>query len=229
MTACYSDHPDCCIICMTEVQDKEILMTLDPNNDVYTGDLATLNMRKHAWAKAEASTAKFRVAQWVVLAVGFACIIFFMFRTMDENTALGQLPLHLSIWITAIAAMLVARQGKRTSQQPFAGFHMARFEVDDDTVYYVYQQGMSLRTYYIKDKNIKKIYRDDEAGVLLIEGNATLNIQSRKNETEQKTEKFYALVPFDKYDLDDLLQPYRKKVVNADGKLRGRYSEEFLN
>lgn len=201
-------------------------MTLDPNNDMYTGDLHTLNMRKHAWAKAEKAAEKYRVAQWIVLAIGFVCIIFFMFRTMDETTTMGQLPLHLSIWITAIAAMLVARQGKRISQQPFAGYHSAHFEVDDDTLYYVYQQGMSLRTYYIKDKDIRKIHRDDDAGVLLIEGNALLNIRSRSKETEQKLDKFYALVPFDKYDLDDLLKPYRKKVVNANGKLRGRYSEE---
>jgi hypothetical protein len=87
---------------------------------------------------------------------------------------------------------------------------------------------MTLRTYYIKDKAIKKIWRDDKVGVLLIEGDATVNIQSRRGETEEQVSEFYALVPFDKYDLDDLLQPYGKKVKKADGELRLRYSEKYL-
>jgi hypothetical protein len=105
---------------------------------------------------------------------------------------------------------------------------MAHFEVDDDTVYYQYQKGLSLRTYYIKDKDIKKIYRDDEAGVILIEGDATVNVQTRKSETEEKVSEFYALLSFDKYDLDDLLQPYKNKVKRVDGKLREKYSEEHM-
>ena len=110
------------------------------------------------------------------------------------------------------------------SQDPFNGFHNARFEVSDDTVYYVYQQGMKLKTYYIRDAQIKKIIRDDEAGVLCIEGKATLNTQTRDSETEENLDKFYALVPFDKYELDDLLAPYKKKVVKSDGKLRESFN-----
>ena len=105
---------------------------------------------------------------------------------------------------------------------------MAHFEADDDTVYYQFQKGMTLQTYYIKDKDIKKIYRDDEAGVLLIEGDATINVQTRNNESEHSVSEFYALVPFDKYDLDDLLAPYKKKVKKVDGTLRARYSGEHL-
>lgn len=141
---------------------------------------------------------------------------------------MSQLPLHITIWVTALVVILISRQGKKVSEQPFSGFHMARFEVDDDTVYYIFQKSMSLQTYYIKDKDIRKIYRDDEAGVLRIEGEATLNIQTRKNETQQKVTDFFALVPFDKYDLDDLLKPYKKKVVNVNGKLRSVYTEEFI-
>ena len=33
-----------------------------------------------------------------------------------------------------------------------------------------------------------------------------------------------ALVPFDKYELDDLLAPYKRKVVKADGKLRENFN-----
>jgi len=203
-------------------------MKLDPGNDIYQGDLTTLNKNKQAWSSAEVSSARYRYASWAVVAIGFVCIIFAYTKVRGGTTSMSQLPLHLSIWITAILAILTARRGKKVSEKPFAGFHMAHFEADDDTVYYQFQKGMTLQTYYIKDKNIKKIYRDDEAGVLLIEGDATVNVQTRKDESEHSVSEFYALVPFDKYDLDDLLAPYKKKVKKADGTLRDKYSEEHL-
>ena len=203
-------------------------MKLNPDNDIYQGDLTTLNRYKQAWSSAEESSARYRTAAWVVVAVGFLCIIYVYTRVRGGTTTMSQLPLHIAIWVTALLAIFVSKRGKKVSEQPFAGFHMAHFEVDDDTVYYQFQKGMSLRTYYIKDKDIKKIYRDDPAGVLLIEGPAKLNIQTRKNETEEDVSEFYALVPFDNYDLDDLLAPYKKKVKKADGTLRDKYSEEHL-
>ena len=189
-------------------------MTLDPNNDIYQGDLATLNTNKRAWETAEKGSAIYRTLSWVIVAVGFVCIVYVALKVRGGTTTASQLPLHASIWITAILAMLVSRQGKRRSQQPFASFHMAHFEVDDDTVYYQYQKGMTLQTYYIKDKDIKKIYRDD--------------IRTRSGESDVEVSEFYALLPFDKFDLDDLLAPYKKKVVNADGKLREKYTEDHL-
>ena len=203
-------------------------MTLNPDNDIYQGDLATLNRNKQAWSSADDTSARFRIAAWVVVAIGFLCIIYVYTRVRGGTTTMSQLPLHISIWVTALLAIFVSKRGKKISERPFAGFHMAHFEADDDTVYYQYQKGMSLRTYYIKDKNIKKIYRDDSAGVLLIEGDAAINIQTRKGETEENVSEFYALVPFDKYDLDDLLAPYKKKVKKADGELRERFTEKSM-
>ena len=203
-------------------------MTLNPDNDIYQGDLATLNKNKQAWSSAEDSSAKYRYASWAIVAVGFICIIFIYTKVRGGTTTMSQLPMHIAIWVTALAAIFVSKRGKKVSEQPFAGFHMAHFEVDDDTVYYQYQKGMTLCTYYIKDKDIKKIYRDDKAGVILIEGDAVINVQTRKDETEQSVNEFYALVPFDKYDLDDLLAPYKKKVKKADGELRAKFSQEHL-
>ena len=164
-------------------------MKLNPDNDIYQGDLTTLNRYKQAWSSAEESSARYRTAAWVVVAVGFLCIIYVYTRVRGGTTTMSQLPLHIAIWVTALLAIFVSKRGKKVSEQPFAGFHMAHFEADDDTVYYQFQKGMSLRTYYIKDKDIKKIYRDDPAGVLLIEGPAKLNIQTRKNETEDRADK----------------------------------------
>ena len=203
-------------------------MTLNPENDIYQGNLPMLNTRKHAWAAGDSSSRIFTILSWVIVIAGFVCIVYVYTKVKDGTTTMSQLPLHLSIWITALLAIFVSRHGKKRSQQPFFGFHMAHFEADDDTVYYQFQKGMTLRTYYIKDNDIRKIYRDDEAGVLLIEGPAKLSIQRRKSETEEDVSEFYALVPFDKYDLDDMLAPYKRKVSKADGKLRQKYSEEHL-
>ena len=197
-------------------------MKLDPNNDVYPGDLGILNARKHKWAKGANKGFGFKIASYGILAAGLAVIISVALRTQGAESS--QLPVHLTIWTVAALTFIVSRRGKRMSQDPFNGFHNARFEVSDDTVYYVYQQGMKLKTYYIRDAQIKKIIRDDEAGVLCIEGKATLNTQTRDSETEENLDKFYALVPFDKYELDDLLAPYKRKVVKADGKLREEYN-----
>ena len=197
-------------------------MKLDPNNDVYPGDLGILNARKHKWAKGTNKGFGFKIASYVILAAGLVVIISVALRTQGAESS--QLPVHLTIWTVAALTFIVSRRGKRMSQDPFNGFHNARFEVSDDTVYYVYQQGMKLKTYYIRDAQIKKIIRDDEAGVLCIEGKATVNIQTRDSETEESLDKFYALVPFDKYELDDLLAPYKRKVVKADGKLRENFN-----
>ena len=197
-------------------------MKLDPNNDVYPGDLGILNARKHKWAKGTKKGFGFKIASYVILAAGLVAII--KVALMTQGAESSQLPVHLTIWTVAALTFIVSRRGKRMSQDPFNGFHNARFEVSDDTVYYVYQQGMKLKTYYIRDAQIKKIRRDDESGVLCIEGKASLNIQTRDSETEESLDKFYALVPFDKYELDDLLAPYKRKVVKADGKLREEYN-----
>jgi hypothetical protein len=197
-------------------------MKLDPNNDVYPGDLGILNARKHKWAKGTKKGFGFKIASYVILAAGLVAII--KVALMTQGAESSQLPVHLTIWTVAALTFIAARRGKRMSQDPFNGFHNARFEVSDDTVYYVYQQGMKLKTYYIRDAQIKKIIRDDEAGVLCIEGKATLNTQTRDSETEENLDKFYALVPFDKYELDDLLAPYKKKVVKSDGKLRESFN-----
>ena len=197
-------------------------MKLDSNNDVYPGDLGILNARKHKWAKGTKKGYGFKIASYGILAAGLVVIISVALRTQGAESS--QLPVHLTIWTVAALTFIVSRRGKRMSQDPFNGFHNARFEVSDDTVYYVYQQGMKLKTYYIRDAQIKKIIRDDEAGVLCIEGKATLNTQTRDSETEENLDKFYALVPFDKYELDDLLAPYKKKVVKSDGKLRESFN-----
>ena len=200
-------------------------MKLDPNNDVYPGDLSILNIKKQEWAKGEEKSKVFTILSFAILIAGLITMII-VNNKYGGTTMMSQMPLHVTIWTTALLAFLAARKGKQLSQAPFFGFHDARFETDDDTLYYRFQKGMTLRTDIIKDKDVKKIIRDDDWGVILIEGDAVINIERRKGETEETVSEFYALVPFDKYDLDDLLQPYGKKVKTANGTLRQKYIDE---
>ncbi len=200
-------------------------MKLDPHNDVYPGDLSILNIRKQDWAKGEERSKIYTTISFVIIILGLIAMIIVNSKT-GGSTMMSQLPLHITIWTTALLTFLFARKGKQLSQAPFYGFHDARFETDDDTMYYRFQKGMTLRTYIIKDKDVKKIIRDDDWGVICITGDAVVNIERRGGETEEKVDEFYALVPFDKYDLDDLLKPYGKKVKKADGTLRQKYIDE---
>ena len=202
-------------------------MKLNPNNDVYPGDLSILNIRKQQWAKGEDRSQIYNIATIVILVAGLLCMIL-VNKKFGGTTMMSQLPLHITIWVTALLAFLFSRKGKQLSQAPFFGFHDARFETDDDTLYYRFQKGMTLRTFIIKDNKIHKITRDDEWGVILIEGDGIVNIERRGGETEESVKEFYCLVPFDKYDLDDLLQPYGKKVRSANGSLRQKYIDEHL-
>ncbi len=200
-------------------------MKLDPHNDVYPGDLSILNIRKQDWAKGEERSRIYTTLSFVIIIAGLIAMIIVNNKT-GGSTMMSQLPLHITIWTTALLTFLFARKGKQLSQAPFYGFHDARFETDDDTLYYRFQKGMTLRTYIIKDKDVKKITRDDDWGVICITGDAVVNIERRGGETEEKVYEFYALVPFDKYDLDDLLKPYGKKVKSANGTLRQKYIDE---
>ncbi len=210
---------------MKNYELQEFSMKLNPSNDVYPGDLSILNIRKQQWAKGEEKSRIYTILSVVILIGGLICMII-VNNKFGGTTMMSQLPLHITIWITALLAFLTSRKGKQLSQAPFFGYHDARFETDDDTLYYRYQQGMTLRTFIIKDSKIHKITRDDEWGVILIEGDGTVNIERRGGETEEQVQEFYCLVPFDKYDLDDLLQPYGKKVKSVKGSLRQKYIDE---
>ena len=91
-------------------------MKLDPNNDVYPGDLGILNARKHKWAKGTNKGFGFKIASYVILAAGLVVIISVALRTQGAESS--QLPVHLTIWTVAALTFIAARRGKRMSQDP---------------------------------------------------------------------------------------------------------------
>ena len=48
-------------------------MKLNPNNDVYPGDLSILNVRKQQWAKGEERSKVYNICAVVILIAGLRC------------------------------------------------------------------------------------------------------------------------------------------------------------
>ena len=61
-------------------------MKLDPNNDVYPGDLGILNARKHKWAKGTKKGYGFKIASYGILAAGLVAIIKVALMTQGSGT-----------------------------------------------------------------------------------------------------------------------------------------------
>ncbi|MBQ6622965.1 MAG: hypothetical protein IJH75_09020 [Mogibacterium sp.] len=196
---------------------------VDNDNDKYFGDLPLFNKRRQLWSESHPKYRLLRSLTIVVLLLGFAVIVY---TVMKDPNLDHPAPTYLSILITAALTLLCTRYGKKQYEQPFHKFQSARFEATDDGLYYIYQKGMTLNTYLIRDKNIRSIIRDDEASALLVLGDADLQVQDRKGTSRSKVDRLYMLVPFDEFDLDDLLEPYGSLVSVEPGTLRQRYLRE---
>ncbi len=51
-------------------------MKLDPNNDVYPGDLSILNIKKQDWAKGEERSKIYTILSFAILIAGLAAMIY---------------------------------------------------------------------------------------------------------------------------------------------------------
>lgn len=202
------------------------MMELNENNDIYYGDLKLLQERKTNWSNLYPNSKTYKVLTYGILLIGFAIIIAVARYVEGQGDSANQMPLHISIWITAIVTIFTKKTGDKKCNPPFVKFHSARFEAGDDAISYIYQQGMALKTYVIKDEDIEKIIRDDVAWVLWIKGKADITTQKREGITTDRVDEFYALVPFDEYDLDDLLAPYEEFVSAEPGTLRAKFDSE---
>ena len=136
------------------------------------------------------------------------------------------LPLHASIWVTGLVTLLVNRFGEESVREALRCDYSARIEAAPKGLYYIYQQGMMMITYYIKDKDLKEIIRDDEVNCLYFKGKGMLEVKTPKEIRQHSINGIYALIGFDEYDLDDLLEPYGELVRVQPGTLRRKYLEE---
>lgn len=199
---------------------------IDQNNDKYLSDLGTLNRRKNEWYEKHPKHKMYKSFAFIALGIGCVVIWRMYLLTEDATTTKDMLPLHLAIWGTALVTFLVNRYGKKIYEKPFGSLHSARLEAAPKGIYYIYQQGMMLVTYFIKDKDLREIIRDDEANCLYFRGKGMLEVQTRNQSAQHSIDGIYALIGFDRYDLDDLLEPYGDIVTVAPGTLRRKYLEE---
>lgn len=200
----------------------------DNDNDRYLADMQLFQKRKVAWGEMHPAYKKARSLVWISLAIGCVAVGVAYNMTKDlPDTTKNMMPMYIAIWLTLAFVYGFGRVGKQMYEKPFNGLHNCRFEATDYGLYYIYQQGMTLVTYYIKDKNIKEIIRDDECAVIKIVGHADVETRTRKGIEETTVEEKYALLSFDEYDLDDLLAPYGDTVKVCPGTLRLECAKKF--
>lgn len=197
------------------------------DNDRYLADMPLFQKRKVKWGELHPLFKKLRKLVWGSLGVGCIAVALAYYFTKDlPDTRANSMPLFIAIWVTLMFVYAFTRVGKQHYEKPFYGLHNCRVEASDHGLYYIYQQNMTLVTYYIKDKNIEEIIRDDECGAIYIKGHADTETRDRKGIVEGTVEEQYILVSFDEYDLDDLLAPYGDMVKVEPGTLRMKYVRE---
>ncbi len=207
-------------------KDKNTGLYTDQNNDKYLSDLGTLNRRKNEWSEVHPKYKMYKGLAFLMFGIG--CVVIWRMYLLTKNaaTSMETLPLHASIWGTALLTILVNKYGKKIYEKPFGSLHSTRLEAAPKGIYYIYQQGMMMVTYYIKDKDLREIIRDDESNCLYFKGKGMLEVQTRKGTAQHSINGIYALIGFDRYDLDDLLEPYGDMVTVAPGTLRKKYLDE---
>lgn len=190
-------------------------------NDIYFGDLMLVKKRVTAWSEKHpnGNINKIGKAIIAILCLG-AIIIAYRF---DPNGSTERLsPLTITIFFSFVIAIFAARGINKLTQPPFAKLYNVRFEASTRSIICYYQQGMTEFLYEIKDKNIKEWIVDEDSWCFYFKGKAELSRNTKQGfeRMDGSIQEFYMIIPFDEYDVDDLIAPYGDLVTRADGTLR---------
>ena len=210
----------------TKEELMELAMEPPEDQDVYYCNLPYMKEYSVNWTESHPAWKKMRIM--IFLSFGVSAILIWqgLQHTGTEPGWKGQFPLHLSIWVSAAIIYLVTRFIYNICKPPFKSIHNVRVQMSDDGFHYIYQIVMHLNSYFIADENIEEMIFDEEAHVLYIRGKAQ-QVRIRKNSAvEEELDCLYALMPYDKYDVQDILDPYGDKVKYSPGTLRGKYIRE---
>ena len=199
-------------------------------NDLYYGDLVLLKRRVTEWQNAHPKGKIAKPLKAFVVIAGFAIIIGAYFIDPEAAQAGGVSVFTMTMLAVFILMIIFARKMSAILQPPFAKLYNARFEASDDGIICFFQQKMAEYQYYIKDKNIKEWIIDDDVHCMYIKGDADFS-QTTKEGSERlgTVEAFYMLIPFDEYDLDDLIAPYGDLVQFKNGTLRQQFAGEHID
>ena len=214
------------------LEEQENFEQFNPDgNDFYQGNLMLIKEREHEWTVAHPKYKGLQKITFLACIIALAIILFVMVKTMGAGDSFrDRLPLHISIWVGALIIYIAGSRMYNMCKAPFKAVYNARFEASDTGLHYIYQRKMKVVRYYIDDNDIEYIIRDDEANVIYIKGKANIKEEGNSGKVREETiEEIYAIVPFDEYDLDDLLEPYGEIVFEKPGTLRNKFCIDGIN
>lgn len=191
--------------------------------DIYYCQLPMVKMLCNRWAEAHPTRRKQNSAVGVTLILGAAIILGMLYYTIKHANA-PQWYLHVSIWVAALIIFMAGRQRNLISNPPFKGLLNVRYEMSDEGIYYIYQEKLTVYTFFIADDDIEEMIYDDEFQVLHIIGKGEVSSETRKGVTEPTSvNDYYCLLPYDEFDIDDILNPYGDMIKRVHGDLRRDY------
>lgn len=172
------------------------------------------------WAEAHPTRKKQNAVVGATLIIGLGIILSMLYYTI-KHTSVPQWYLHVSIWVAALIVFVAGRQRNSICNPPFKGLLNVRYEMSDEGIYYIYQEKLTVYTFFIADDDIEEIIYDDEFQVLHIVGKGEVSAETRKGVTKPTSATdYYCLLPYDEFDIDDILNPYGEIVKRVHGDLR---------
>jgi hypothetical protein len=198
----------------------------EQNRDIYYSILPMVKKITDHWA--ESHPRKNHEEHMIIFAslIGVAFIMLVYLRIADLPKKDSWM-LHVAIWIAFLFIYFFGRHKNLVVYPPFRSVVNARFEMSDDGIHYFYQRRMKVFDCFIRDDDIREMILDTEAKVLYIRGRFEITPEDSHGKGEPVIEdEMYCLLPFDKYDVDDILAPYGDAVKKEPGTLRMKYIEE---
>lgn len=206
-----------------EEKNTQELNLQNGERDIYYCQLPFVKMLTNRWAEAHPKRKQER--NLIVLAsfIGLA-IILGTFYFITTNKDAKQWLLHISIWLAALIIFVAARHRNNESIPPFQGVVNVRYEMSDEGIYYIFQKKLTVYTFFVADNDIEEMVYDEKFQVLYLKGSGRMTTQSRSGiSNPEAVSNQYCLMPYDKFDIDDILAPYGDKVKRVNGDLRLKF------
>ena len=202
--------------------------SIEYDNDIYYGDLLLIKKRVNEWAESHPRGAWNKYGKIVLGVACLAAIIGAYY--LDPNASTKRLStLTVTMLVAFTLCIIGARQLNVMTQPPFGKLFNIRFEASTKSIICFYQQGMTEYMYEIKDNNIREWVVDEKSWCFYFGGKGELSRNTKEGFERMGTVKgFYMLIPFDEFEVDDIIAPYGDLVTRANGTLRERFLKEGI-
>lgn len=195
------------------------------NRDIYYCKLPYIKMLQMKWSGAAPDRKKTRNILLLACLAGLAAILLVLRQTMQEGSGGSKYEIHFAIWGAAILIAIAGYHRNAVCNPPFQKLANVRVEMADEGIYYIFQRSLTVTEVFFADDTIEEMIFDEEFRVLYIRGEGKVRNMTKDGPVEKPdVSEFYMLLPYDPYDIDDMLEPYGEKAVRVSGQLRKRYS-----